>query len=178
MQRTWGKKGQNYHNMNTIKVKQSIFVNVPQVCVFSTNLFLELSTHFQKLLKIMTQEFYLCKLLFSILYIKLFKSLHFVLFCFCFLGLHPQHMEVPRLEVEWEIQPLAYATAIATLDPSHVCDLHHSSGQRWILNPLREARDWTHNLMVPSWIDFHCATAGTPSHFIFLFNKQLVISMF
>ena len=26
-------------------------------------------------------------------------------------------------------------------DPSHVCDLHHSSRQRWILNPLSEARD-------------------------------------
>ena len=30
--------------------------------------------------------------------------------------------------------------------------LHHSSGQRQILNPLSEARDGTHNLMVPGWI--------------------------
>ena len=28
-------------------------------------------------------------------------------------------------------------------DPSLVCDLHHSSRQCWILNPLSEARDWT-----------------------------------
>ena len=37
-------------------------------------------------------------------------------------------------------------------DLSHVCDLHHSSRQRWILNPLREARDWTRNLKDTSWV--------------------------
>ena len=52
-------------------------------------------------------------------------------------------MEVPRLGVEPELQLLAYATAIATLDTSRVCDLHHSSQQCWILNPLSEARDGT-----------------------------------
>ena len=51
------------------------------------------------------------------------------------------------------------ATAIP--DPSRACVLHHSS-QRQILNPLSEARDWTHNLMVPSWIRFCCAMTGTP----------------
>ena len=35
----------------------------------------------------------------------------------------------------------------------------------WILNPLSEARDWTHNFMVPSWIHFHCATMGTLGSF-------------
>ena len=49
-------------------------------------------------------------------------------------------MEVPRLGVESELQlPAdATATATATLDPSHLCDLLHSSQQR--LNPLSEAR--------------------------------------
>ena len=42
-------------------------------------------------------------------------------------------MEVPRLGVEFELQPLAYITAIATPDPSLVCDLHHSSRQHQIL---------------------------------------------
>ena len=28
--------------------------------------------------------------------------------------------------------------------------LHHSSQQRWILNPLSKTMDQTHNLMVPS----------------------------
>ena len=32
---------------------------------------------------------------------------------------------------------------IATWDPSCICDLNHSSLQRWILNPLSEARDRT-----------------------------------
>ena len=59
----------------------------------------------------------------------------------------------------------AYATATAMPDPSHVCDLHHSSWQRRIPNPLREARDQTHNLMIPSRIRFRCATMGTPNGF-------------
>lgn len=61
-------------------------------------------------------------------------------------------MEVPRLGVEWGLQLLAYATATATLDPSHVCALHHSSRQHRILNPLIEAMDRTHVLMDPSWV--------------------------
>ena len=40
-----------------------------------------------------------------------------VLFCFCFLGLHLRHMEVPRLGVESELQLVAYATATATTRP-------------------------------------------------------------
>ena len=43
-----------------------------------------------------------------------------------------------------------------------VASLHHSSEQRWILNPLSEARDQSRNLMVPSQISFCCATKGTP----------------
>ena len=66
--------------------------------------------------------------------------LKFALFCpflcvLCvFLGPHLQHAEVPRLGVE-----SAYATVMATRDPSFVFDLHHSSQQRGILNPLSEA---------------------------------------
>uniref|UniRef100_A0A8C3YEF5 Uncharacterized protein n=1 Tax=Catagonus wagneri TaxID=51154 RepID=A0A8C3YEF5_9CETA len=48
-----------------------------------------------------------------------------------------------------------------------VCDLHHSSRQRRVLNPLSEARDRTRNLMVPSHIRFHCATMGTPNFIFF-----------
>ena len=67
-------------------------------------------------------------------------TLFISIFIFCFSGLHPQHMEVPRLGVQLELQLPAYTTATATLDPSCVCDLHHSSQQRQILNPLIEAR--------------------------------------
>ena len=59
-------------------------------------------------------------------------------------------MEVPRLGDESELQLQAYTTDTAMWDLSHVCDLYHSSQQRQILNPLSEARDRTHNLMVPS----------------------------
>ena len=63
-------------------------------------------------------------------------------------------MEVPRLGVELELQLLAYTTAIATQDPRHVCDLHNSSQQRWILNPLSKARDRTHVLMGTSLVRY------------------------
>ena len=56
-------------------------------------------------------------------------------------------MEVLRLGLELELQLLAYTTATATQDLSHVCDLHHRSWQRWILNPLSKARDRTHVLI-------------------------------
>ena len=57
-------------------------------------------------------------------------------------------------------------------DPSHVCDLHHSSQQHQILNPLSKARDRILNLMVPSLICFHNTMTGTPEiNFIF---KSLV----
>ena len=59
-----------------------------------------------------------------------------------------EHMEVPRLRVESELQLVAYATATAIWDLSCVFDLHHSSWQHWILN--REARDQIYVLMVTS----------------------------
>ena len=62
-------------------------------------------------------------------------------------------MQVPRLEVKLELYLLAYTIAIATLDPSHVCDLHHSSKHQ-ILNPLSKARDRTCVLMNASQIRF------------------------
>ena len=84
----------------------------------------------------------------------------FVLFFFflCLLGPHQRHMEVPRLGVESELQPPAYATAMPDL--SLICDPHHSSQQRRILNPLSKARDRTRNLMVPSQICFYCTTGN------------------
>ena len=81
------------------------------------------------------------------------------------------HMEVSRQGVESELQLLAYTTAAAMQDPSCICHLEHNSWQRWILNPLSEARDRTHNLTVTSWIHFCCATAGTPVHY-FKGNKN------
>ena len=56
------------------------------------------------------------------------------LFLFCIVGPHLQHVEVPRLGVESEVQLPPYATT--TLDLSCVFNLRHSSWQCWILNPL------------------------------------------
>ena len=89
---------------------------------------------------------------------------YFLALCVCvcvcararvFLGLHPEHMEVPRLGVKLELYLLTNPTATATLDPSLVRDLYHSSQQRWILNPLSEARDRTRILIDKSQVCFH-----------------------
>ena len=86
------------------------------------------------------------------------KKIHF--FFFNFFGPHLWHTEVPRLGIKSELRLPASTTATVTQDPS--LNLHHSSRQRQILNPLSEAGDRTRNLMVPSWICFRCATTGTP----------------
>ena len=78
--------------------------------------------------------------------------LFFIYLVFYFLGLHLGHMEVPRLGIQSDLQLLAYTTATAMPDPSHVCDIYHSSQQHQILNPLSNARDRTHILMDNSWI--------------------------
>ena len=57
------------------------------------------------------------------------------------------NMEIPKLRVQSELQLPAYTRATATLDSSRICDLHHSSRQHQILNPLSEARDPTHVLV-------------------------------
>ena len=73
-------------------------------------------------------------------------------------------MEVPRLGVKSELQLPAYATATATATPdlSHICDLHPSSRQRRILNPLSEAGDGTCVLMDTGQTHFRGATTGAP----------------
>ena len=82
-------------------------------------------------------------------------------FFFFFLGLHLQHMKVPRLGVKSELQPLVYATATATPDPSWVCSLHLSSQQRWILNQARPEIEPISSWILVVFIN-HWATKGTP----------------
>ena len=50
-------------------------------------------------------------------------------FFFFILGPHLWHTEVSRIGAESELQHLACATATATWDLSHICDLHQSSRQ-------------------------------------------------
>ena len=97
------------------------------------------------------------------------KKTVFLFVClFCFLGPNPWHMEDPRLGVLLEPQLPAYIIATATQDPNHIYNLHYSSQQCWILNPLGEARDQTHILMDSSQIPFHWTMTGPPA-FIFFF---------
>ena len=61
-------------------------------------------------------------------------------------------MEAPQLGIKSELQLLAYTTAIAMPDLSFIFDLHHSSWQRQILNPLSKAKDGICVLMDTSWV--------------------------
>ena len=86
-------------------------------------------------------------------YLVFLRWLFVCLFVFGFLGLYPRHTEVPRLEGISEPQPLAIATA--TADQASICNLHHGSWQRRILNSLNEAGDRTCILRDASQICFH-----------------------
>ena len=59
-------------------------------------------------------------------------------------------MEVPRVGVELELQLPAYTK----LQPrgTRAASATHATAHRWILNPLREAREGTHILMDPSQV--------------------------
>ena len=61
-------------------------------------------------------------------------------------------MEIPRLGVKSELQLPAYATATAMQDRSQIQDLHHSSQQHQIPNPLNKAMDRTCILMDTSQV--------------------------
>ena len=89
-----------------------------------------------------------------------FILFHFILLCF--LGPHVLHVEVPRRGVKLELQLPAYTTPTAIQDPSRLCDLHYSSQQCWIHNPLTEAREQTHVLMDTSWVHCYWAMMATP----------------
>ena len=101
------------------------------------------------------------KLVLSLMLHNFFFEVYFI-FNFVFLGLHAWHMEVPRLGVKSELYLLAYTTAIATWDPSLFCDIHHSSQQHQILNPLSGARNWTQVLWILVGFINHWAMMVTP----------------
>ena len=67
------------------------------------------------------------------------------------------------VQPELQLPTYSTATATATQDLSHICDLHQSSRQSRIPNPLSGAWDGTCNLMVPSQIHFCRTMTGTPS---------------
>ena len=97
----------------------------------------------------------------------------FCLFVLLFRAAPKKHVEVPRIGVKLELQLPACTTATATQDPSCICDLHQSSRQCWILNPVSETRDQTRILVNTIQVCYHWATTGTPKRIIFLFFNCL-----
>ena len=85
-----------------------------------------------------------------ILFTYLFLIFYFILFYYFFLLFRATLIAYGSSQVRGQIG--ATATGTAMQDPSGICDLYHSSRQRWVLNPLSEARDQTHILMNPSQI--------------------------
>ena len=83
-------------------------------------------------------------------YIFLDLSCYFFFPLLFFLRLHLQHMEVPGLGVESELQLPAHATATATPSWSRIGRLRHSFRQGHILDPLIEARDPPASSQTPS----------------------------
>ena len=90
---------------------------------------------------------------------------------FHFSGPHVWHIKLPRLEVESELQLLAYTTATAMLDLSHVCNLHHSSRPHQILNPLSEAMDLTISSWDTSWVCYSLSHNGNSRIHSFFLNS-------
>ena len=84
-------------------------------------------------------------------------------------------MEVSRLGIELELQLPAYKTATEMPELSSIRNLHHSSCQCQILNPLNEARDQTRVLMDPSWVPYCKATMGTLSTNIYIVDQSQLI---
>ena len=96
-----------------------------------------------------------------ILFCFLFFIFIFILFL-SFQCCNPWRSEVLRLGVELELQLPAYTIVTAMPDPSCICDLHHNSWKRWILDLLSEARDQICILMDASHMLFHWAMTETP----------------
>ena len=76
--------------------------------------------------------------------------IHF--FLFCLFRATPAACGSSQARVESEMQLPTYTTATAMSNPSLICNLHHSSWPHQILNPLREARNYTCIFKDTSWV--------------------------
>ena len=98
----------------------------------------------------------------------LFFLFCFALFCFCLLRVAPlvYGSSLAKGEIRAAVV-LACATATPTQDLSCICNLHQSSQQCQILNPLSEASVWTCVLMDTSWVPYCWALMGTAKEGVF-----------
>ena len=117
-------------------------------------------------------------------------SLNFILLCetqltwpkpfiFAFLLFRAVPMAYGSSQARERIRATAasQATATVTWDLNHISDLHHSSQQHHIPNPLSKARDRTHIPMYTCGIHFHCTVTGTLKPFFsFFFFLWLLVT--
>ena len=81
----------------------------------------------------------------------IFKKNYFFYFYFLLFQGHTSGIwKFPGQVVKLQLPLLACTRATAKWDPSHVCDLHHSSWQCQILTPLNEARPTSHGSQLGS----------------------------
>ena len=101
---------------------------------------------------------------------------HTIIAFFSFLCSYLWHMEVPGLGVKLELQLQAYATAMATPYPSHICNLCHNIHQCQILNPLMRpvSNLLPHGYYIGSLT--HWDTMGTQK-LLFLINLNKLFSL-
>ena len=83
------------------------------------------------------------------------------------------HMEVPRLGSNQSCSHQPLPQPQQWQDLSHICNLHHSSQQHQILNPLSEASDQNHILMDTSRVRYCWVTTGTPLWLFYIPNSLL-----
>ena len=94
-----------------------------------------------------------------------FCNFYCIQFCLVFFGLFMDTLfNIWRFIGQGANQSYSHSNTRSEL----LCDLHHSSSQRSILNPLREARDQARILTDAGQICFCWATMGTPNFFFFL----------
>ena len=98
-------------------------------------------------------------------------------FCFVFLGPHPWHMDIPRLGVESELQLLAYATARAMADLSHICNPHHCLQPCWIFLSTEQGQGLNLHPVYTGWILNPLIHNGNPRKFVTLTSLSLWLSV-
>ena len=109
-------------------------------------------------------ETYLIDLLGLLTSYEIFFTFNFFFFFFfCFRGPHVQHIEVPRLGVNWS------CSCRHTLQQQQ--GRIYSSQHCWILNPPSEPQDSTWILMGTIWVHYCWATRGT-HEFIWNLNRN------
>ena len=95
--------------------------------------------------------------------------------------------EVPGLGVKSELYMPAASPhcSHSKADISHVYNIHHSSWQHRILNPLNGARNWTCVLIDTTWVHYHSAMMELPwghsweyCHLVFFQPKKEQWEMF